>query len=67
MNLKETMKGMGTSLRAFAQQCRRVLLVSSKPDKDEFQLSAKITGIGMIIIGVVGFIIFMAFQLAGLS
>lgn len=51
----------------FFQQCRRVLLVASKPGKDEFKLSSKITGIGMIVIGFIGFAIFMAFQLIGLS
>lgn len=52
-------------LRNFLVQCRRVLLVSSKPDKDEFKLSTKITAIGMVIIGIVGFIIFMIAMLIG--
>ena len=52
-------------LRNFISQCRRVLLVSSKPDKDEFKLSAKITAIGMAIIGVLGFVIFIIAMLVG--
>ncbi len=45
------------------ERIRRVLLISSKPDKYEFRQSLKITGIGIIIIGVIGFIIFLIVQL----
>lgn len=41
---------------------RRVLLVASKPDKTEFKQSAKITGLGIVIIGIIGFVIFLAVQ-----
>jgi protein transport protein SEC61 subunit gamma-like protein len=46
-------------------QIRRVLLVANKPDKEEFKLSIKITGLGFIIIGIIGFIIFIVSQLLG--
>ena len=49
----------------FIRQCRRVLHVSKKPDREEFQNVAKITGIGIIIIGVVGFVISLIAQLLG--
>ncbi len=52
-------------LRNFTMQCRRVLMVSSKPDKDEFNQAAKITAIGTVIIGVLGFIIFIIAMLIG--
>ncbi len=45
------------------ERMRRVLLVASKPDKAEFFQSAKITGLGFVIIGVIGFIVFIAVQL----
>ena len=54
-----------TKLRNFIMQCRRVLMVSSKPDKDEFNQAAKITAIGTVIIGIVGFIIFIIAMLIG--
>lgn len=63
MNIKETLGGLIGGLKSFIQQCRRVLLVSSKPDKEEYSMSVKITGIGIVIIGVIGFILFMIFQL----
>jgi len=52
-------------LKAFSSQCKRVLLVSSKPDTQELKLSAKITAIGMAIIGAIGFFIYIAFLLIG--
>jgi protein translocase SEC61 complex gamma subunit len=40
-------------------------MVSSKPDKEEFKLSTKITAIGIVIIGSIGFIIFMIVRMIG--
>ena len=48
MDIKESIKKM-----------IRVLLVASKPDKEEFKQSSKITGAGILIIGLIGFSIFM--------
>ncbi len=56
---------MISKITNFIQQTRRVLLVSSKPDKHEFRQSIKITGIGMLLLGIVGFIIFLIVQLIG--
>lgn len=74
MNLKDipvaVKDGLGhvaTRLRMFAQQCKRVLMVASKPDMEEFKLSSKITGIGLIVIGIIGFVLFMIFQVIGLN
>ena len=44
---------------------RRILLISSKPDREQFQTTAKITGLGIVIIGVIGFAIFLVAQLIG--
>jgi protein transport protein SEC61 subunit gamma-like protein len=51
------------SLVDFIKLCQRVLHVSRKPGREEFQNVAKITGIGVIIIGAVGFIISIIAQL----
>jgi protein transport protein SEC61 subunit gamma and related proteins len=53
------------SAASFIKQCRRVLHVSKKPDRIEYNNVAKITGIGIIIIGVIGFIISIIAQLLG--
>ncbi len=44
-------------LKDFLHQARRVLKVARKPDQDEFFNVAKITGLGIVIIGVIGFLI----------
>ncbi|MBI2971197.1 MAG: protein translocase SEC61 complex subunit gamma [Candidatus Aenigmarchaeota archaeon] len=53
------------NLNLLLERIRRVLLVSSKPDKIEFMQSLKITGIGMAVVGVVGFAIFLTVILMG--
>ena len=45
------------SIYGFLKQCERVLKVSRKPDNKEYKTVSKVTGIGIIIIGVIGFII----------
>jgi protein transport protein SEC61 subunit gamma-like protein len=45
------------SIYGFLKQCERVLRVSKKPDNEEYRTVAKVTGIGIIIIGIIGFII----------
>lgn len=45
------------SIYGFLKQCERVLKVSRKPDNEEYKTVSKVTGIGIIIIGVIGFII----------
>lgn len=51
------------SIVDFIKLCQRVLHVSKKPDREEFMNVAKITGIGVLIIGTIGFIISIAAQL----
>lgn len=50
------------SLKSFISQCKRVLLVASKPTKEEFKQASKITGIGILILGLIGFLMFLIFQ-----
>lgn len=49
--------------RKFLHQCKRVLQVARKPRGDEYMTIAKITGIGMVIIGIVGFLITLVAEL----
>ncbi|HLD48739.1 MAG TPA: protein translocase SEC61 complex subunit gamma [archaeon] len=56
---------MLAKIKSLIERIKRVLLVSSKPDKDEFKQSAKITGMGLAIIGIIGFVIFLIVQLIG--
>ncbi len=53
------------SIVDFIKLCQRVLHVSKKPGREEFMNVAKITGIGVLIIGAIGFIISIVAQLLG--
>jgi len=44
-------------LKRFGKECIRVLRVTKKPSKDEFKTIVKVSGLGIIIIGLLGFII----------
>ena len=41
---------------------RRVISISRKPSKDEFISTLKISGLGIVVIGVIGFIIQLVYQ-----
>jgi protein transport protein SEC61 subunit gamma-like protein len=45
------------------KEWNRVIKLSRKPRKHEFIMIAKITGLGIIVVGMVGFIIRMVIQL----
>jgi protein transport protein SEC61 subunit gamma and related proteins len=44
-------------LRTFLAECKRVLLITRKPSKQEYKDLVKITGLGLLIIGFVGFLV----------
>lgn len=50
----------------FWKQCKRVLKVAKKPDRKEFFDFSKITALGIVIIGIIGFVITLLGQLIGL-
>ena len=58
MNVKE-------SMNRFYKECKRVLRVSKKPDREEYFNFSKVTALGIIIIGVIGFAVILISQLAG--
>ncbi len=48
------------SLKSFIKECKRVLLLTKKPSKEEFKVIVKVTSAGILLIGLIGFIINMA-------
>lgn len=52
-------------LREFLHQAKRVFHVAKKPDSDEYLKVAKTTGIGIAIVGTIGFIIKLIRSLVG--
>jgi len=61
----EKPKGLGIfgRLKNTLSNYKRVVEVARKPEKEEFISSAKITGSGIILIGAIGFIIFLLYFL----
>jgi protein transport protein SEC61 subunit gamma-like protein len=53
-------------IRAGLRKYARVLQIARKPGKDEIVNSSKICALGLALIGVVGFAIFLVFILAGI-
>lgn len=43
--------------RSFIVECQRVLAVTKKPSGEEFKTVVKVAGMGILFIGLVGFII----------
>jgi len=48
---------MANKIKEFFESSKRILLISKKPSNKEFWAMAKVVGLGMIIIGVIGFIV----------
>ena len=46
-------------LKSYLLECKRVLRVTKKPDMVEFKTIVKISGLGILVIGLIGFIIQM--------
>jgi protein transport protein SEC61 subunit gamma and related proteins len=51
----------------FVSDSRRILVVSRKPTMDEYKKMALIIAIGMIVIGILGFLIQLFFAVTGLG
>lgn len=50
-------------LRHFGHECLRVLKITKKPTNMEFKTIVKVSALGMAIIGIVGFMVFLLKQM----
>lgn len=50
-------KELPIKAKSFYLKCKRVWQVLSKPSKEEFNATAKISAISIIILGIIGFVI----------
>ena len=53
-------------IREIFRRYMRVLHVARKPSKEEFVTTGKMSALGIFIIGIIGFVIFLAFAITGL-
>ncbi len=44
-------------IKSFIDKCKRVWMVLKKPTKDEFLKVAKVSALGILVIGIIGFAI----------
>ncbi len=45
---------------------KRVLRIARKPDKYEYTSTAKVCAIGLVLIGFIGFVIYLIFMFSGI-
>jgi len=57
------MKNPVSSLKSFFIKCKRVWLVLKKPTKEEFTKIAKVSAVGIALLGFLGFIISIIMKL----
>lgn len=50
-------------LKTFYQQCIRVFKITKKPTKEEYKAIMKVSGLGILLIGFIGFIVHVIDQL----
>ncbi|MFA4952931.1 MAG: protein translocase SEC61 complex subunit gamma [Candidatus Pacearchaeota archaeon] len=51
------------STKSFFVKCRRVWFVLKKPTRKEFELTAKVSAIGIVALGAVGFLVSLIIKL----
>ena len=62
-NIKEYVLEKKQGLVDRVKETKRVLKITEKPDREEFSMSAKVTGAGMVIIGAIGFLFYLGSNL----
>jgi len=50
-------------LKSFWKKCKRVWMAMKKPSKEEFQTIAKVSALGILVIGLIGFLFSIIMQL----
>ena len=55
--MEEGKPGIKSRISSFLVQCRRVWLILKKPSSEEFKGIAKVSALGILILGALGFLI----------
>ncbi len=63
MEIQEQKQGFFHKLKRFYIECVRVLRVTKKPTNEEYKTISKVTALGVLIIGAIGFVIIMIKEL----
>ena len=62
MRIQEIPKELPGMIDNAIKETRRILRLTRKPRSSEFNETAKVTGLGILLIGLLGFIIFVVSQ-----
>ncbi len=54
-------------LSSFFQSTKRVIVIAAKPEWKDYIAMIKVIGIGIIIVGIIGFVIKLIFSLTGIG
>lgn len=65
MDIKQKALEIKRNTESKLREYTRVLKIAEKPGRDEFEMSAKITGAGIVIIGLIGFLFFITARTIG--
>ena len=63
MEHKEEKKTLLRKFKRFVGESRRVFKITKKPNKEEYLVIVKVSGIGILVIGALGFIIRMIWEM----
>ena len=62
--MEETIKkSWMQGIKEYLSECYRVLQVTKKPSKMEFKTVVKVSGLGILAIGLIGFILSLLYQI----
>ncbi len=53
----EEPRTMKAKMKSFIIQCVRVLKITKKPDREEYRMLVKVSGLGITVIGMLGFLL----------
>lgn len=59
----QSKEGIFAKLKSRIVQYRRVIEVSRKPDREEFTSSARVAAVGILLMGFIGFLIYLAYYM----
>jgi protein transport protein SEC61 subunit gamma and related proteins len=57
MNEFDEQQTLWTKLKGFIKECARVLRITKKPTMEEYKTISKVSGLGILIIGLIGFLV----------
>ena len=64
--MHENLQTAWIKVRSFLKECLRILYITKKPTRDDYRTIVKVTGVGILVIGALGFLIVITGTLLGI-